>query len=704
MIIPDTTRVHETIFNWTLSRVRSEHATQEYKQDLVHTLSRMCVSSYHAEEIFKLVLIESDLVVLTTIASVFFHHFKRNQEAATLLLVQLLRHPSLGHRLCGVELVYALVRRRHIEGTPFDSDIAAVLRRYPREESVVHVVARYFLERHSSSEKLVVSDLLPTEGLSWASAIELAFSRENTRGVTLDMVLPNSSQYPLRHMVDLLPHDTQENLLRFVVTQKVRGQDLLTLLRVVLECWETDRSPVIPFLLNAMEELDHTTESECRFLIWDVSWEILGHVKTSILVKSIDQLWELVGRLPEFTLSWSKVHIKKVFTNLYNGFPRAFFDIDASGTCTVEVLPDRFIEDCMDTLVHSLNCGIHHHSPACLALARIKLVCKMNRFQLKRHSVFVGKQLQVLIRGIGDPDVMIRTAFRNLLPNIPDIYFDTLVPFLESIVTTGDQAGMMMMTKFSSDRLRVIRDPIIHRVLKLRDLDDDLILASPALLLLGNLPDDVLVQVVDHLASSVDDACSSLFILREMPGHLLLQQHLEALSFHINGPKARELFLDILVKSKNADVCTSLAPKCVQLLINTSRKPLQHKLIQILLLADTHALSALLHDVADRISARHLCILLGNFDKNCLEMFSENIMDMCDKDIYLERAVYLLGRLPLQTLWLRRERVLGVLQRRINDDHSIDGALHVLQHYGNAGVELARELIRELRFRETLYT
>ncbi len=61
----------------------------------------------------------------------------------------------------------------------------------------------------------------------------------------------------------------------------------------------------------------------------------------------------------------------------------------------------------------------------------------MNHYQLKCHVAFVEKHLHVLIRRMLDPDVMIRTAFRNVLPEIPDIYFDAMVSFLESIVDTG---------------------------------------------------------------------------------------------------------------------------------------------------------------------------------------------------------------------------------------------------------------------------
>ena len=87
---------------------------------------------------------------------------------------------------------------------------------------------------------------------------------------------------------------------------------------------------------------------------------------------------------------------------------------------------------------------------------------------------------------------------------------------------------MMMLTRCSSSRLRVLRDPIIHRVLTLGDIGEDLILASPALSLFERLPDDILVGIANRLGFNKDaDTAASLFILKHMPGHLLTTKHME---------------------------------------------------------------------------------------------------------------------------------------------------------------------------------
>jgi hypothetical protein len=703
----DKARVHEILFNWALSKFRSEQK-HEYRQDLVHTLSRICFSKFQVEEIFKLAIFEKDPSVLTTIAAAVFLHFELSTTGA-FFLEEMLRHASIDHRLCAVEIAYALLKHNRLSPQDLaglDRPISAILRAQNSREDT-HVISRYFLERGAlTAERLDVVDLLPAAGLDWASAVEYIFSHDST--ITVDVIAPLPSEYALHHLVGLLPETAQKAFLKFVTSQKIHGHTLLTMLRVILECNRIDRSEVVPFLLDIMENLDHHTDSQDRYLLWDVSWEILGKVPTPTLVKYIDPLWQLIGRLPEFTVSWSKSRIKKMFTTIYNDFPHAFFGIDTSGTCTVEILPDLFVEHHMDTLVQTLECGIHHHPPQCLDLARIKLICKMNVYQLKMHHALVEKHLHLLIRGLGDPEIIVRVAFRNVLPDIPDIYFNALVPFLESVVTTGDQAGMMMLTRCSSSRLRVLRDSIIHRVLTLGDLGEDLILASPALLLLERLPDDVLVQIVDRLVvfSKDADTAASLFILKHVPGHLLTAKHMQALAVHLldEKPKVRDLFVDVLLKSKNVEACTILSDKCALLMIHTSRKSLQHKLIQILLFVDSPVLSNIVYSIREKLHPRHFCILLRKVDQKSLDIFSENILGICEQHVYLDQAVYLLGRLSLGSLWIHRDRILFLMQRRVNDDLSIDGVLHVLQFYGNAGVEVAHELIRELSFRETLYT
>jgi len=703
--------VQEILFNWTLSKVRSGSATHVYRQDLVRTLSRLCVSQYHAEEIFKLIMVETDVMVLTSIASALFLHFRLSTKAPRYVKDMLL-HRSLDHQLCGVELVYSLVRRYHLSKTflsCLDKLIADILCAHPRDENVVHLVTRYFLERGAmTSVRLDVSILLPAEGLAWSSAIEYALSERQDSVLTTDMLAPLQSQYQLCHLVSLLPKKTQTAFLECVLLKKVRGETLLTLFRVIIEldrCDQVTKARIVPFVLRSLDELDHHTSGECRFLIWDVAWDILDYISTPGLVDFLDRVWQLVGRLPEFTLSWSKGTIKRILTRIYRDFPDSFVELDMTGTCTVEVLPDKFIEDRMDVLVHSLACGVHHHPVECVALARIKLVCRMNHYQLKRHRAFVEKHLQVLIRGMGDPDVMIRTAFRNVLPEIPDIYFDALVNFLESIVDTGDDAGMMVLTKCSSGRLRVLRNTIYHRVFTLADIGENFFIASPALLMLVRLPDDVLVPIVDRLVfDKTESVLRKLFILKHLPGHLLAaKNYMEVLAVHLGDdrPRVRDFFLDVLLRSKRTDVCTMMADKCVKMLIHTTRKSLQHKLIEILHLVDGDVLSDLLR--CSSVSPRHLCILIRYFDEDSLSAFSDSILDICERHVHMDLAVDLLGRLSIPILWMHRERVLDLLHRRLNYDLPIDGTLHVAQFYANAGVEIAKEMLHEVKFREAMY-
>jgi len=70
----------------------------------------------------------------------------------------------------------------------------------------------------------------------------------------------------------------------------------------------------------------------------------------------------------------------------------------------------------------------------------------------------------------------------------------------------------------------------------------------------------------------------------------------------------------------------------------------------------------------------------------------------------MDHAVDLLGRLSIPILWMHREQILHLLHHRINCDLPIDGTFHVVLHfYANAGVELAKEILCEVQFREAMY-
>jgi len=107
---------------------------------------------------------------------------------------------------------------------------------------------------------------------------------------------------------------------------------------------------------------------------------------------------------------------------------------------------------------------------------------------------------------------------------------------------------------------------------------------------------------------------------------------------------------------------------------------------------------------AKKIHPRQMCMLLRNLDQKSLAIFSHHILDICENHMYIDRAVYLLGALDKKNLWNHRDKVLGLLQRRVSEDLSIDGAVHALQFFTNAGVQLAKEVLHELKFRDAMYT
>lgn len=83
-------------------------------------------------------------------------------------------------------------------------------------------------------------------------------------------------------------------------------------------------SDFLPFLLPLLLP----NRPALRFLIWDVAWDILDRISTPRLVDFLDRVWQLVGRLPEFTLSWSKSTIKRILTRIYRDFPHSFVNME----------------------------------------------------------------------------------------------------------------------------------------------------------------------------------------------------------------------------------------------------------------------------------------------------------------------------------------------------------------------------------------
>ncbi len=127
---------------------------------------------------------------------------------------------------------------------------------------------------------------------------------------------------------------------------------------------------------------------------------------------------------------------------------------------------------------------------------------------------------------------------------------------------------------------------IYHRVFTQADIREDLLIASPALLMLARLLDDVWIQVVDRLVfDKSGNVLHNLFMLKHLQGHLLASQnYIEVYAVHFGDdrPRVRDFFLDVLLRSKRMHVCTMMAEKCMKMLILTTMKSLQHKFIDIL--------------------------------------------------------------------------------------------------------------------------
>jgi len=60
----------------------------------------------------------------------------------------------------------------------------------------------------------------------------------------------------------------------------------------------------------------------------------------------------------------------------------------------------------------------------------------------------------------------------------------------------------------------------------------------------------------------------------------------------------------------------------------------------------------------------------------------------------------LLGRLPWETLWAFKGRILSLLETRDQDGFRWDGSRHILNIYSNAGVTVAGEMLMENRYKD----
>lgn len=732
----DVGRVHQVVWDWSVLEVRGVKKGTRYRQEMVRTLYRLASTRYHVSDMLKLAMAETDHSVKSTLSWACYQSLARFsteecQDVVAFLckqLVDVLRHPCLSQKLLCCEMIYTLTRRGRISPLVlqrFDGPIVAVLHEFPRRADVVQLVARYFLLRSHPVAAPDVADLLPCAGLAWASAIEYVSTLPVCVNVALLAPLP--SEYQVGHLVGLWSPHVQAAFIKLVAAsdlETLRGECLLNVVEVLNHCRKVPEELVhaVPTLLTMMEELGHTTASEYRFRVWDAGWLVLEKVDAAALEDVFDRMVALVGRLPELTFSWSKDRIKRVFSGVYRAMPVLFLTLDIMEMCMVEVLPDALVHDYMDTIVDQMGadfCGVHHHPPHCQDMGCLKLICRMTGSELRKHGAFVARHVHTLIECISpdQPDVHLRVAWRQLLPRLPEVLFDACVPVLHDIIGSGDVPGLLSLSHLPATRLRVLRHSILHRVLTLQDIVSDTLLPSAALVLLSRLPDDVLVSVVERLVHPENlrlevhlevhlEVEKRLFILKYLPTELVLHRHIQAIAgayLRDARPRVCQLTMDIILRSKDESVCDEYKEWCMDALVRGANKYLRFQAHKMLLLLPVPLLANVLRSRDLRqVCPRHVCALLDRLGNVVLSDFAEDIVHLCETYPYLDRSMQLLGRLPWETLWAFKGRVLSLLETRDQDGFRWDGSRHILNIYSNAGVTVAGEMLMENRYKDLL--
>ena len=740
----DKERVHQILWDWVLSEARNVQKETLYRQSMVRTLYRLATSRYHISDMLTLAMSEDDVSIMSTLSWACYQSLSKFPADACQEILQhlsdqiagVLRHPSLSQKLLCCEMVYTLTRRRRISTevlARLDAPMVAVLHEHPRRPEVVQVIVRYFLLRTDPVAVPDMADLLPCSGLAWASVIEYLATVSVPRKLDATSFAPLPSEYQIKELVGLWSPTVQRAFIHLVTRadlEALRGEPLLNIVEVLDNCGkasEKDWVHVVPYLVSMLEDLDHTTSSGYRFRVWDAGWRVLDKMPPSAVLDVFDRLVALVGRLPELSFSWSKDRIKRVFTTVYHVLPGMFDGLDIMELCMVEVLPDALLHHHMDAIVDLMSaetCGVHHHAPHCRDMGCLKLVCRMTAAELRVHRDFVALHMRTLIYCISleQPDIHVQVAWRQLLPLVPDQLYDACVPLLKDIVQSGNGPGLLALSHLPAARLRLLRHCILYRVLTLHDILTDHLIPTPAMILMSRLPDDVLVAVVDglvHPQSShiegmslhlLSNPCHNvekrLFVLKHLPVHLILHHHVTAIAgayLKDSRPRIRQLVMEIILRTKSREVCGEYREWCMDILVTSSRKSLQFQASKMLRLLDIPVLADVLHRRGVRqVCPRHACALLDCLDDTSLSTFSEDVLYLCERYHYLDRAVQLLGRLSWETLWALKDRVLSLLEARDQEGFRWDGSRHILNIFANAGILAASEMLLENNYRDLL--
>lgn len=735
-------KVHGIFWNWCLLQTQDTTKSVEFREEIVRTLYRLAFDTHHAVELMKCLMIERDASIQSTLSWACYQLLSSFPDMSVQIqdhLLELLNHPCVSVRLLTCETIRRLVSARGRQDEfvcqRFDEPISQLLNNLPKQQQCIEIVMRYFvLRRQGFVPRPPLTTFLPCGGVAWKLCIEyLANTATEPVHVDACYIAPRASAYDIGHLVASWSSHVQSfylQLLSNASTERLEGVHLVDTLEVLNYSRKAKRELgcVVPKTLGFLENINEASfSSDCRVRIWDACWRLLEKVSPSDLVLHIPRLMTLLtSRLPELGFYWSKCRIKRVLSDIYDVDASVFAGIKHTfGTYMLEILPDDMIHCDMDNLVtlfSETTCNVaknHEASMECL-----KFICRMSYEERVKHKTFIDEHQEIVKLCISSdqPNATLRLGSRRLLPLLPDELFETCIPQLDSLVTSGDLCGLLTMYDLSSARVRIFRKSIVYRVFTELDVYSDSSNRShpsPALSIMSRLPDDVLTMIIELLVypESVhyEDVLlrllvdpeeyveERLFVLKHLPPDLISMQHVQDLAdafFMDSRPRVCRYMMEIITMTLCEPVCERYKHRALQLMTTSTDKYLAYQAQKMLLCLKLPSMVSLVKQFGlQRLCVGRVCDLLERMNSKSLGLFAEDIVVLCETHPDMEACLELLGRLPWEGLWTYKDRILVLLG---NDTTPWHGARHILTIFSNAGVRVAQEMLLERKYRHVL--
>lgn len=736
-------RVYRVLWDWCVLRLKeSKRRKNSHRQELVRTLYRLASTPEHDLALLQLGADDPNFVVAATLIWAFHQRILDAppcQSRATITKAQstlqtILRHPSTGRRLLCCEMLRRLARRNRVPAAMMDAldgHVVNILHEQPRRKESVWIVLRYLMQRPVTSLRPKVETFLPCGGLAWAKAIEYLCMLDVQDTLTPRLLAPLPSSYDVDFLVGLWPLGVQKFYVDLIASchmETLSGVCLLNIIEAISYCNKVPQhiGTVVPNVLAALEGMDPSMTTDYRFRVWDAGWQLMDKVALADIQEHFPRILSLMLRLPEISSCWSKDRIKSVLSKMYQHDPDAFLRDVQSHTCAIlDLLPDAMVREHVGTIIRRLRSRCCCLRPIagqhlCPEIGCVRLICRLREPALKAHQDFVRDHVDVLVDSIAStqPDVNVRINSRQLLPYVPDEMFEACMPVLEDLILQGDVSSMLGLYGLPETRLRLLKYPLMNRVLGQMDIYSDNLRPSAALTIMGRLPDDVLQPVVESLVqrltgpsggstlASIWDATieDRLFVLKEMPAHVLSPEHVAyiASTFLDNDNKvvARQLAMEIVVKTASATICENKKDWCFAVMAHAPTDHVRHLAFKMLRLLAPASLKELLetHDL-HQAPIKYACALLETMDGTFLETKMDFILNLCAKYPHVDTCIDLLNKVPERTLWTHRDRILVIAREQA---FRWDALRHVLRVFSNRGVTLAREMLSEYRFTDVL--